>query len=200
MRATQTQPPDPKAALRLDILKKRDSIPLPVRRIKDAAIRERLLGLEEFQNSSNPLLFASFRSEADTKGIIQAAIDAGKTVSLPRTDPETRTISIFGLRSMGDLVPGFKDIPEPPDSDPRDPADLDLTLMPGAAFDPEGGRLGYGMGCYDKLLGALENTPLLIALAYEEQIVEQVPSEGHDVRVDIIVTEKRVIYCNEQNK
>ena len=187
------QAPDPKSLLRKTALKRRDSIPLPVRRLKDAAVAERLLSLDEFMAAKNVLLFASFRSEVNTDVIIRASLEAGKTVLLPRTNPQSRTISVFAIRSIDELLEGYMGIPEPPDTDPRDPGDAGLILMPGAAFDLRGGRIGYGMGCYDKLLDTLEGRPILIAPAFEEQLVEEVPMDQHDVSVDIIVTDKRII-------
>lgn len=166
------QTPDPKQSLRQEALKRRDAIPLPVRKLKSAAIAGLLLGLEEFASASSMLLFASFRSEADTEAIIRAAFDAGKTVLMPRTDPQSRTIAVYAIRSMDELLEGYMGIPEPPDTDPRDPGEAGLILMPGAAFDMHGGRIGYGMGCYDKLLDALAVRPVLIAPAFEEQIVD----------------------------
>ncbi len=193
MKTDPQKTPDPKSALRQAALRRRDSIPLPVRRMKDAAITERLLSLEEFRAASSVLLFASFRSEVNTDAIIRASLDAGKTVLMPRTNTQSRTISVYAIRSTDELLEGYMGIPEPPDTDPRDPAEAGLILMPGAAFDPHGGRIGYGMGCYDKLLDALEGHPVLIAPAFEEQLVEEVLMDLHDVRVDIIVTDKRII-------
>jgi 5-formyltetrahydrofolate cyclo-ligase len=71
--------------------------------------------------------------------------------------------------------------------------DIDLAIVPGAAFDYSGNRLGYGAGYYDSLLAERKRKMLVIALAYEEQIVDSIPPEEHDVQVDMIVTDKRVI-------
>ncbi len=67
--------------------------------------------------------------------------------------------------------------------------------MPGTAFDPEGNRIGYGAGFYDKLLSRLRKKVPLIAIAFEEQMVDPIPSEPHDVKVHKIVTNARVIEC-----
>jgi 5-formyltetrahydrofolate cyclo-ligase len=86
-------------------------------------------------------------------------------------------------------------IPEPFLSEEREALleDIDLVVIPGAGYDYAGNRLGYGGGYYDKLLsGKKKNTPI-IALAYEEQLVDAIPAEKHDVRVDMIVTDQRVI-------
>ncbi|MDP1758755.1 MAG: 5-formyltetrahydrofolate cyclo-ligase, partial [Thermodesulfovibrionales bacterium] len=73
--------------------------------------------------------------------------------------------------------------------------DINLVIIPGAAFDASGNRLGYGAGFYDKLLAEIKNKIPIVTPAYEEQIVENIPSEPHDVKVSKIVTDKRVIEC-----
>ncbi len=71
--------------------------------------------------------------------------------------------------------------------------DVDLVLVPGLAFDPNGNRLGRGKGYYDRLLSQSSSRTALVALAFEEQILERLPVEPHDVKMDYIVTENRVI-------
>ncbi len=73
-------------------------------------------------------------------------------------------------------------------------------VLPGVAFDESGHRLGYGAGYYDRLLETENERPFLAALAFELQIVEQVPVAGHDVKVDMIVTEARVIRCKTRHE
>ncbi len=71
--------------------------------------------------------------------------------------------------------------------------DIDLVIVPGAGYDYAGNRLGYGGGYYDILLSGKKKNMPIIALAYEEQLVDAIPAEQHDVRVDMIVTDQRVI-------
>ena len=73
--------------------------------------------------------------------------------------------------------------------------ELDLVIMPGLAFDTNGGRLGYGGGYYDKYLQKIAGNLSKVALAYDFQIVQEVPKEEHDIKVDYIITEKREIEC-----
>nr|MBC8412083.1 5-formyltetrahydrofolate cyclo-ligase [bacterium] len=79
--------------------------------------------------------------------------------------------------------------------------DVDLVIIPGTGFDTDGNRLGYGGGYYDRLLSIeskrlaqVEHIPT-VALAFEEQIGEEIPAEPHDIKVDIIITDERTIYC-----
>ncbi len=82
--------------------------------------------------------------------------------------------------------------------------DIDLVVIPGTGFDIQGNRLGYGGGYYDRLLGyeskqlaEVEHIPT-VALAFEEQIGEEIPAEPHDIQVDMIITDKRLIRCTKQ--
>ena len=95
-----------------------------------------------------------------------------------------------------DLIPGSRGILEP---DPSRcnivPIEcIDIAIIPGIAFDEKGGRIGSGDGYYDRLIPNLSITTRKVALSFEEQIVPQVPMESHDKYVDIIITEKRIIY------
>ena len=71
--------------------------------------------------------------------------------------------------------------------------DIDLMIIPGAAFDLSGNRIGYGGGYYDILLSERRREIPVVALAYEEQLVDKIPSEKHDVKVDMIITDNRII-------
>ena len=103
-----------------------------------------------------------------------------------------------------EVEPGAYGIPEPKKEFIRrvDPDTVDLFVLPGVAFDVHGGRLGYGAGYYDRILvGTAPSRDFLrvslIALAFELQLVDRVPSSVHDVRVHKIVTEERVIECRK---
>ena len=188
---------DEKSRIRRDILKKRDSLDPGTRRSRDLLIKENFLSLSEFQCSPVILSFASFRSEVSTVPIIEEALRLGKSVLLPVVNASTRELRLFEIIDLNELSAGYMGIPEPDVSAERerDINDTALVVLPGAAFDTEGRRLGYGGGYYDKLLSRLRRSIPLIALAYEDQIVDALPAEAHDVLVTIIVTDKRVIRC-----
>ena len=73
--------------------------------------------------------------------------------------------------------------------------DIDLVIMPGVAFDRSGNRVGYGGGYYDKFLCEMSSDIPTIALAYNIQILKELPSEKHDIKVDMVITEKETIKC-----
>jgi 5-formyltetrahydrofolate cyclo-ligase len=191
------QEPDLKATLRNEALSKRDSVPLPVRKIKDSAIAERLLTLDTFRESQVVLLYASFRSEVDTEGVIKKALEMGKKVLLPRVNLGETQLDLYEINSLDELSPGYMGIPEPDakEENLRGLEDVGVAVLPGAAFDSKGSRLGYGKGYYDRLLSEGGVSPVLVALAYEEQVLENIPSETHDVKMDIILTDRRLISC-----
>lgn len=184
-----------KAAVRTAALKRRDSIDPRLRADKDLLIKTNLQSLPEFVEARVILFFASFRSEVSTLLLIEDALQGGKRIILPRVDSRLKELRLYEVNSTSELRPGFMGIPEPDASDKPeiDINDVDLVVMPGAAFDRAGNRLGYGGGYYDKLLSKMRIEVPLVALAYEEQIVDSLPSEPHDIKVDIIVTDRRVI-------
>lgn len=188
---------DEKSRIRQQVLEKRDSLAPGARKSKDLLIKEKFLSLSEFRRSPVILFFASFRSEVATVPLIEEALRRGKKVVLPSVDPAHKELRLYEIREPDELSPGYMGIPEPAVSveRERDINDVTLVVMPGAAFDSMGNRLGYGGGYYDKLLARLRRRIPLIALAYEEQIVDSLPPEPHDIKVYVIVTDKRVIRC-----
>ena len=163
--------------------------------MKDALIKERLFYLPEFIAAKTVFFYASFRSEVETLSMIKESLKIAKRVVLPRVDKKRHRLMLYEIKDISELSPGYMGIPEPSLFDERliNLDDVELVIIPGAAFDNSGNRLGYGAGYYDILLSEGKRKVPVIALAYEEQLVDSIPSETHDVKVDIIVTDKRVI-------
>jgi 5-formyltetrahydrofolate cyclo-ligase len=182
-----------KKELRKKVLAARDKLLPRQRAAKSREIEERLFSLPEYKSARAVLFFASFRSEVDTGPMIRRALTFGKRVVLPKVAGAQlvlHEISDFD----NDVAPGAWGIPEPIESRPVMLDEIDLVIVPGAAFDERGNRLGYGAGFYDKLLPAFRKTT--VALAFECQIVPKVPAELHDVQIMKIVTDRRVIEVN----
>ena len=195
-----------KKSLRVLLLAKRDSISKESKKIKDDAIRKRLFSLEYFKESRTILFYASFRSEADTIKAIQNTLKLKKRVALPVVDTEHKQLKLYEIHDISELSAGYMGIPEPVAARALNMSlnEIDIEIIPGIGFDLKGNRLGYGAGYYDKLLShkskRLSKTKgriTTIALAFEEQIAGKIPSEPHDIRVDLIVTEKRLIRCKD---
>ncbi|MBF0339199.1 MAG: 5-formyltetrahydrofolate cyclo-ligase [Nitrospirae bacterium] len=188
-----------KSGIRRSVLRSRDAISAADKDARNAEIKTRLLHLRQFRDATKVMFYASFRSEPETLTIIADALGSGKLVALPKVDMLKRQLDIYEIRHMAELVSGCMNIPEPDVSQSRriDTEQLsrfDLIVMPGVAFDTAGGRLGYGGGFYDRLLSSMQyRRPLLVALAYAEQMVDDIPMQEHDVRVDIIITDTGII-------
>ncbi|MDP2156411.1 MAG: 5-formyltetrahydrofolate cyclo-ligase [Nitrospirota bacterium] len=183
-----------KVLLRKAILAKRDSIPPVVKKSKDKEIEERLFLLTEFKTAKTIFFFASFRSEVDTFGMIRMSLEAGKRVLLPRV--QGQDIGLYEIKGLDELVPGYMKIPEPSVlTDDRKVTinDVDAIIIPGAAYDEAGNRIGYGGGFYDRLLAQIQRPVPVIAPTYEEQVIDSVPAEPHDRKVSIIITDSREI-------
>ncbi len=200
MFSSSVAPAEIKNQLRIDALKRRDAIPAPVRNVKDSAIRHRLVELPEYIGSKVLLFYASFRSEADTSELIGISLSSGKRVMLPKVQDDR--LGIYEIKSADELSPGYMGIPEPPETLKGAIDDIDLIILPGVAFDERCNRLGYGKGYYDRLLGEIAQPikPALISIAYEEQVINEIPVEPHDVGLDMIITDRRTIKRHGQGK
>jgi len=185
-----------KRELRKQIFQRRDRLSGEEIREYSRQIARRLYGLPEYRESRVIMFFLSFRSEVDTRSMVEESLARGKEVLVPKALPDSREmIASRLLDCREDLAPGAYGIPEPKESALRavDPLQIDLLIVPGVAFSEDGRRLGYGGGYYDRFFGRLRPEVPLLALAFELQIVPEVPVQPWDRPVDLIVTEKRVI-------
>ncbi|MEJ2182251.1 MAG: 5-formyltetrahydrofolate cyclo-ligase [Nitrospirota bacterium] len=187
-------PAELKRSIRREALERRKAIPLRVRQLKDSLIKERLLALPAFRGAERVALYASFRTEVDTLGIIMEALAAGKEVLLPRVDLVEGRLALHRIEGLEDMAPGFRGIPEPAAGEQVPVQEANLLVVPGVAFDPEGRRVGYGSGFYDRLLPRVKGLRPIVALAYEEQVFPSLPREEHDISVDVVITDARVIH------
>jgi 5-formyltetrahydrofolate cyclo-ligase len=184
-----------KSLIRKEILEKRDKISPDVKFKKDSLVKQSLFNLPEFITAKTVFFYASFRSEVETLSMIKESLKIGKKVVLPKVDKERHRLMLYEIKDTSELSPGYMGIPEPSLFDERLVTldDVELVIIPGAAFDFSGNRLGYGAGYYDILLSKSKKKIPIIAIAYEEQLVDKIPSEMHDVNVDMIITDKQVI-------
>jgi len=192
-----------KKSLRRTIIARRDSIPDEIRLKKDAAIHSRLGELEAFKTSRATLFYAAFRSEVRTEQLVINSLTAGRITALPRVDKTGGILMLYKIGDWSDLSPGSWGILEPEESRTKEISinEIDMVLAPGVAFDVNCNRLGYGKGYYDKLLaGKKRMKPVVVGLAYEEQIADALPCNLHDMKMDMIITDKRIIACHEPKK
>lgn len=133
--------------------------------------------------------YISFHHEVDTREIIQTAWQQGKRVAAPKVDG--KEMEFFYVTSPADLKAGYCNIMEPVTQEKADASDA-LVIMPGAAFDRECQRIGYGGGFYDKYL---ERHPRYsrLALAFDLQITDYIPADTYDIKPEVIITESETI-------
>lgn len=186
-----------KKELRNKILAERDRLSESEREEKSCAILSNFIALEEVKKAEQIFIFVNFRTEVNTKPIISYLIAHNKKVIVPYTDIANKRLRLFYLNDINELKIGSYNILEPDPNTAKEAKEenIDLAVVPGSAFDVKGGRMGYGGGFYDRLLPKLRKDVLKIAVAFELQIVDEVPRGYYDQLIDMIVTEKRVIIC-----
>lgn len=163
---------------------------------KSSQIKKRVFDLKEFKQAKTVLFYVSYDNEVYTHDMIKESMLMGKQVVVPKSDTNNNTLLLSKLTKWDDLELGAYTILEPKKQSIKkiDVKSIDLILVPGVVFDIHGNRIGHGKGYYDDLLKGSSNA-LNVALAFECQIVDRIPTESHDIPVDKIVTEERVINC-----
>lgn len=187
-----------KKAIRKTILNQRDNIETDIKEKWDNEIFLKVINSEAYKNANVIFVFVSFKSEVDTHKIITYALKDSKTICVPKINVSEKEMEIFKIESLGELKEGYYGILEPQENCPSVNSDeIDLILMPGAAFDKQGGRIGYGGGFYDRFLKRMNKKVDKIALAYDFQIIDKVPMEEFDIKINGIVTNNQYIKIQE---
>ncbi len=164
---------------------------------KSKQIKHRLFASSWYLNARIILFYVSYDNEVNTHDMIQESLMNKKTVVVPKTDIKEKKLIISKITCWDDLERGAYNIFEPKKECLREvPLDsMDVVIIPGVAFNMQGNRIGHGYGYYDRLLQKMKKIPK-IGLAFECQLVESIPAQMHDVKVEKIITEKRVIICH----
>ena len=151
-------------------------------------IAETVTALPEYSNSRRILAYADYNHEVMTKYIIEAAWNDGKEVAVPKVVGQDMVF--YKLTDFAQLEKGYFGIPEPARGEIVQWEEA-LMIMPGVAFDRQNHRVGYGGGFYDRFL---EKHPYItrVAVAFEFQMMSEVPVEPTDISPEIIVTEKEI--------
>jgi 5-formyltetrahydrofolate cyclo-ligase len=151
-----------------------------------------------WSEAKSVLVYAPLREELDVWQLAEKGFLAGKVVGLPRFDPELKSYAACQIQNIDlDVRPGQFGIREAGEHCRELSLNrLDLILVPGLAFDPQGRRLGRGKGYYDQLLAAVRG--ITCGVAFDEQIEPEIPVEPHDVFVDCILTPTRWISCSRR--
>ena len=189
-----------KQSLRKRIIAMREQLPPDTRAAHSAAITERLLQLPEYRQAGVVLGYMNIGAEFASELWIQQVLADGKRLALPRVNHHTNQLDLYWVDDLeNQLEPGLWGIREPMVERCERLAalnEVEFALLPGVAFTRDGARLGYGGGYYDKLLANLTHQPALAAAAFALQIVEHIPQEATDVKVEWITTEHETIACS----
>lgn len=179
-----------KKALREKSREKRKAISANLRAEKSKKIRELLESTKEFKDAKKILLYISTEEEVHTHELTKDSINSDKKVYVPKVTGSQ--LAVCPILAWDELKPGTHGVLEPCSVlDPANPEEIDLIIVPGIAFDQYGHRIGYGKGFYDSLLSLTKGVK--IGLAFKEQITEKIPFEDHDIPVDFIITDEKII-------
>lgn len=178
----------PKKSIRSEILAKRRNLAAEMCLHRSLLVQQRLIETPEFQKSTAVALYSPVRNEVFTELVFQQALAMGKLVVYPRVNG--CQMEFVQVMDASELIPGAFGVLEPRGERKVPAADLDMIITPGVAFDRSGHRLGYGKGFYDRVLHGIRRPGVLAGLCFELQLVDKLPAEEHDVRMDMVITER----------
>lgn len=179
-----------KQTLRKIFTEKRKSLSADWAAQKSKIISQKLLGMEEIKSKNNFSLYLPTNNEVDTKEVIRKLSELKKTIFLPRYF-ENGKYHFVTFSSFESLEVGPYGILQPKNPKIVDSSQIEVAIIPGLAFDKKGVRLGYGKGVFDRLLK--ESDSLKVGLAFEFQVLEEIEAELHDLRMNVVITEKRIL-------
>lgn len=161
--------------------------------IKSQQILDRLINSGITKNKKRIMLYKDFRKEVQTDQMIAYLLEHHHEIVLPRVSDDKENMELYLVTGDDDMQCSSYGIMEPIPSAERlvNPETLDLILSPGVGFTKEGYRIGYGGGFYDKMLVNLKKV-FVCALAFDCQIVNNLPIEAHDQKLDMIITESKI--------
>lgn len=182
----------PKKSLRSELLARRRALDHPLWQDASTAAQLRLITMEAFQRAACIALYSPVQQEIDTGLLFSKARADAKRVLYPLVCGIT--LEFIEVIESGQCTPGAFGIPEPCQTG-KDQSleEVDLIVVPGVAFDLQGHRIGFGKGYYDRCLDQLSQHTTVVGLCHDFQLVDRIPAEGHDIRMQYIVTDKRLI-------
>jgi 5-formyltetrahydrofolate cyclo-ligase len=193
---TASQPTRRKAEVRRALAEARRRLPESERRDRSLKIADACRNIAGFSTAEVICTYVNFREEVETTELIAGLLHAGRRVAVPvHLHGTTPSLNFAEIDSLDELSPNHFGILQPRREEARflPTAAIPLFLVPGLAFDSAGRRLGYGLGFYDRAFAAAAPGAIKIGLAFELQLIERVPADAHDVLMDFVVTEERVL-------
>ncbi|HEC81995.1 MAG TPA: 5-formyltetrahydrofolate cyclo-ligase [Thermoplasmatales archaeon] len=186
---------DKKKKIREKIIEVRKNTSVEKIRKWSRDIEKRFFSLREYKDAETVMFYVSYDNEVYTHDMIKKALKEGKKVVVPFSDTKHNNITPIQIKDFEELKRGAYGILEPFYQHELVVSEnvIDLVVVPGVAFDTKGHRIGHGLGYYDEFLKTV--TACKTGFAFEFQVLSEIPCEEHDVRMDKIVTEKRIIDC-----
>ena len=183
-----------KTELRRLLKEKRKGLSVEQKTAMDKAIVDHIAHSQEFKDASVLLLYAPMEGEINLLPLARLAREAGKPIAFPKCDVETNTMEFYILTPDARLCAGAYGIAEPPSDAPLCvPDEKALCILPALTFDPQGNRLGYGKGYYDRYLATF--CGVTVGAAYASFLVRHVPTDSHDVPVQFLATDRGMLFC-----
>lgn len=173
-----------KQELRKSIREQKRAMTLEEINARSAELGKLFIASEAYQNAETIYGYLPYNQEVRTVPILEQAIRDGKRVAVPKVYGDD--MKFLYLEDFSRVEKGYSGIPEPVDDGPVADDETALVLMPGLAFDPQGHRIGYGGGFYDRFLAKEPNHPTL-ALCYAFQILPELETEEFDIPVDTVI-------------
>jgi 5-formyltetrahydrofolate cyclo-ligase len=167
-----------------------------IRHDASAAACAHLTGLDAFRHASVVMLYTPLANEVDLTAAALRCFRTGKTVCVPRANWRRRDMDPVEITSFDDETMALDErgLPAPREGAPLPPSLIDLVVVPGLAFDAGGNRLGQGLRHYHRFVGRLRRSAVTVGVAFDVQIVDEVPAPERDVCVDVVVTDRRITH------
>lgn len=185
-----------KSEARKKILGIRNNLKLEEVEQKSKIIMDKITSLDEYKDSKVVFIYMSFKNEVKTYDLIERMLIENKRVVIPYTDTKNTVIIPSEIKSLKDdlvLNPFGYYEPVLEKAKQVEIEELDLIIAPGVVFDDSLNRVGFGKGYYDRILSKKRKDTRVIAVAFEFQVLDEVPTEPHDIKMDMIITEERII-------
>lgn len=181
-----------KSQLRKRVLNVRNNMSKEDVKKNSNAIMDKITSLDIYKQSKVVFIYMDFKNEVITSNLIKRMLSEKKRVVIPYTDSINTVLIPSEITKESDLKQNSFGYYEPKSILPVNIEEIDLVIVPGVVFDKNLNRIGFGKGYYDKILNRLKPSAKKIALAHDFQVLEDIPAEEHDVKMDMIITEKNI--------
>ena len=185
-----------KPDIRKEIIQKRENLDPDVRRRVSGVISRKILSLGVWKKARTAAVYIPLPGEVDIWPLISEGFSDGKVILAPLIIPESCSTVFLRFSDKSELMPGPFGLLQPEGGEIYSPDVIDVIIVPGLAFTPEGARVGFGKGYYDKALKGFSG--VTVAPAFDFQMYDELPVSSHDIPVDYVVNEKIIYICRKK--